>query len=271
MAAGGLAALGTWAVGIEPHWVEFVEREMRFVGLPEALRGKRLMQLSDLHVGPRVDSRYLIETLDRAAALNPDIVVVTGDFITYRYRLGDAQFANVAEVMRHIPKGRIATLGILGNHDYGRNWNEPSIAHRVQGLAEDAGIRVLRNERIEVEGLEVAGFDDVWGPRFDVAAALAGRDTTRPLLTLCHNPDGCDVIEWGDTHGWVLSGHTHGGQVRPPFLPPLILPVRNRRYAAGEVDLGHGRRVYINRGLGHLYRVRFNVRPEVTVFGMGEA
>ncbi|HEX2860069.1 MAG TPA: hypothetical protein VHN79_00430, partial [Lacunisphaera sp.] len=71
--------------------------------------------------------------------------------------------------------------------------------------------------------------------------------------------------------GWILAGHTHGGQCKPPFLPPPLLPVRNRRYTAGEFDLGDGRKLYINRGLGHLLRVRFNVRPEVTVFRLAPA
>jgi predicted MPP superfamily phosphohydrolase len=63
-----------------------------------------------------------------------------------------------------------------------------------------------------------------------------------------------------------LSGHTHGGQIKPPFLDPPIIPVRNKRYTAGKFDLGDGRFMYINRGLGYLRRVRFNARPEITVF-----
>jgi uncharacterized protein len=71
--------------------------------------------------------------------------------------------------------------------------------------------------------------------------------------------------------GWILSGHTHGGQCKPPFLPPPLLPVRNRRYTAGEFPLTGGRRLYISRGVGHLLPVRFNVRPEVTVFELRPA
>ena len=70
---------------------------------------------------------------------------------------------------------------------------------------------------------------------------------------------------WENYHGWILSGHTHGGQCKPPFLPPPLLPVRNVRYTAGEFALDGNRRLYINRGVGHLLRVRFNMRPEVTV------
>ena len=73
------------------------------------------------------------------------------------------------------------------------------------------------------------------------------------------------------SRGWILSGHTHGGQCKPPFLPPPIIPVKNKRYTAGEFDLGDGRPLYINRGLGHLIRARFNARPEVTVFRLRAA
>jgi len=69
----------------------------------------------------------------------------------------------------------------------------------------------------------------------------------------------------------VLSGHTHGGQCKPPFLPAPLLPVRNRRYTAGEFAVSGNRRLYISRGVGHLLKVRFNVRPEVTVFALARA
>ena len=71
---------------------------------------------------------------------------------------------------------------------------------------------------------------------------------------------------WGGYRGWTLSSRTHGGPCEPPFLPPPLLPVVNRRYTSGAFDLGDGRSLYINCGLGHLKRVRFNVRPEITLF-----
>ena len=76
---------------------------------------------------------------------------------------------------------------------------------------------------------------------------------------------------WGDYEGWILAGHTHGGQVKPPFLPPPMLPVRNKRYTAGAFALSGNRSLYINRGLGNLWPVRFNVRPEITLFTLEAA
>jgi predicted MPP superfamily phosphohydrolase len=83
---------------------------------------------------------------------------------------------------------------------------------------------------------------------------------------MAHNPDVVDRPGWNGYAGWILSGHTHGGQVRPPFLPPPQLPVQNRRYSAGAFEVAGDRHLYVNRGIGYVARVRFNVRPEITAF-----
>ena len=89
---------------------------------------------------------------------------------------------------------------------------------------------------------------------------------------LCHNPDVLDEpISGVICEGGCSPGHTHGGQCKPPFLPPPLLPVRNRRYTAGTFAVGAGRTLYINRGLGHLIQVRFNARPELTLFTLERA
>jgi predicted MPP superfamily phosphohydrolase len=265
LAGASAAGVGGYTWLIEPHWEKVVERDLAITHLPPSLVGARMVQISDVHVGPRVDDGYLIDALGRAAALRPDIVVFTGDFISYRAARGDAQFDQLRGVLAHLPRGRLATLGILGNHDYGRNWAQPEVAVRVVAEAERAGVRVLRNEVASVGGLDVIGVDDLWAHRSDTKRALDAR-TSDAALVLCHNPDAMDELSWGDYKGWILAGHTHGGQCKPPFLPPPMLPVRNKRYTAGEIPLGNGRRLYINRGLGHLIQVRFNVRPEITSF-----
>ena len=102
------------------------------------------------------------------------------------------------------------------------------------------------------------------------ARALAAH-AGEPALVLSHNPDSLDHAGWSGYRGWVLAGHTHGGQCKPPFLPPPLLPVQNKRYTAGAIPLADGRAVYISRGIGHLIPVRFNVRPEITSFTLASA
>lgn len=251
----------TWQ--FEPHFVEIVRRKLPVEHLPKSLRGNILVQVSDLHVGPRVDTDYLVESFRRIAPMNPDIVAITGDLISFR---DPGQFSLLRKVLKELPHGRKATVAILGNHDYGRSWSEPQVADRVVAELSNAGITVLRNETYEVEGLQLIGMDDLWARRFNPMEALRDWRSSSAAIALCHNPDALDRRGWGKYNGWVLAGHTHGGQCKPPFLPPPVLPVKNRLYTAGEIPLPDGRRLYINRGLGHLLQVRFNVRPEITVF-----
>ena len=266
------SAVGTvaYTIGVEPHWLEIVTRDLPIANLPAVLRGTTLAQVSDIHVGPRVSDEYLVRSFDRLRALQPDIVVFTGDFITHRSDYGEAEYERLRAVLSHFPRGRLATLGILGNHDYGHRWSEPAVAERVVREAERAGIRVLRNEVQAVAGLDVIGVDDLWAHRADTARALGARQNTA-AIALAHNPDALDALPWPDYRGWVLAGHTHGGQCKPPFLPPPLLPVRNRRYVSGEVAVDAGRTLYISRGVGHLIRARFNVRPEITLFTLRQA
>lgn len=269
VSAGTLAAsaVGTvgYTLGIEPHWLDIVERELPIENLPPTLAGARLAQLSDLHIGPQVSDAYLIHSFDRISALKPDLVAITGDFISYRDGGGADQFDTLRTVLAHLPQGRLATVGILGNHDYGRGWNEPVVAARVVAEAERAGVRMLRNETCSVAGLDLVGVDDLWARRGDPVAALRARSSDAALV-LVHNPDAADQQPWPDYHGWMLAGHTHGGQCRPPFLPPPLLPVQNKRYVSGAVSVDAARTLYISRGVGHLIQARFNVRPEITLF-----
>ena len=262
---GAVAGIYTWR--IEPHWLEVVERRLSIAGLPRDLAGLRLVQLSDLHIGPRVDDGYLLGCFQRVKELAAEFVVYTGDFTSHEPQVLD----HARRMFSHLPLGRRGTFGILGNHDYGLRWSQAHVAQRIADLATDAGVRVLRNEVVETAGLHVVGLDDLWADRFDLIAGLSTLPTGAAPIVLSHNPDTADVPGWGAYSGWILSGHTHGGQCKPPFLPPPLLPVRNRRYTCGEFDLPGGRRLYVSRGVGHLLRVRFNVRPEITVFRLERA
>lgn len=264
----GLGGLGfassiyTWQ--IEPFWLEFVKVKMPIKNLPKHLVGKTLMQISDIHVGNRFDYHFIIESFKQAATFNPDFVVYTGDYVsTYKDKV---QYEKLEHTLKNAVKGSIGTVAVLGNHDYGKNWAEETVADTISELLRGSGITVLRNQKSEFEGLHFIGFDDYWGLNFDPTEAMSGFNKNKANIVLCHNPDVCDLDVWDDYNSWILSGHTHGGQVKPPFLPPPILPVKNRRYSAGEFELTNQKKLYINRALGHLWQLRLNVRPEITLF-----
>jgi predicted MPP superfamily phosphohydrolase len=266
-AAGTFAGVGAYTWRVEPHWLEVVRRPLPVRALPPALAGRTLVQLSDIHVGTRVDDEYLLDTFRRVSELRPDVVVMTGDFISHHPGFLD----QIRTIYPAFPKGRLATLAVLGNHDYGPAWSHPEIAQQVVDAVRACGITVLRNEVRDVEGLQIAGLDDLWAKQFNPFEALRRLDSRRSAVVLSHNPDTVDLPVWDGYEGWILAGHTHGGQCKAPFLPPPLLPVVNRRYTAGEFSLTGNRRIYISRGVGHLTRVRFNVRPEVTVFELRQA
>ena len=259
---------GAYSWQIEPFWLEFVKRKMPIKNLPTNLVGKTLMQISDIHIGNRFNYNYIIDAFKKAQKLNPDFVVYTGDYVSYE---DEKQFDQLAEVLKHTVKGNLGTVGILGNHDYGKNWSEQSVADQISAQLEKAKIKILKNTQIEIEGLNIIGFDDYWALNFAPEKVMNNYDKSKANVVLCHNPDVCDLNVWNKYQGWILSGHTHGGQCKAPFLNPPMLPVKNKKYSSGEIDLKDGRKLYINRALGHLWQIRFNVRPEITLFELGKA
>src|SRR5690606_5473632 len=113
----------TWR--IEPHWVQIVERDLPIRHLPPKLQGKRLVQISDLHVGPIVDRDYLIHCMKRINELKPDILAMTGDFMSCRR---GEQVNAAIDVLSHLQPAALATVAVLGNHDYGAEWRQTATA-----------------------------------------------------------------------------------------------------------------------------------------------
>lgn len=267
-AAGAVGAgVGIYTWRYEPHWIELVDRPLPIRDLPPSLSSARIVQISDLHVGT-VDDAYIADAMERVAAMRPDVILVTGDFMTCH---GTEQVERALSVVAKLQSRRTPTFAILGNHDYGHWWRNIESADQLSTGLEALGITMLRNDVADFRGLQIAGCDDWWAGRCDVPSTIAQLDDRRGAIFLCHNPDVVDLRVWNGYEGWILAGHTHGGQCCVPGYGAPVLPLRNKRYAAGEVALKEGRQLYVNRGLGYKHRVRFNSRPEITQFHLQRA
>ncbi|MGH7178639.1 MAG: metallophosphoesterase, partial [Tepidisphaeraceae bacterium] len=240
-------------------------------GLPRAFDGFRMAQISDMHAGPNVPMDYLARVIGRVNDAAPDLVVVTGDIVNHSLEA-------VAPSARLLGTLRAPVIVIFGNHDYSRRGARPGgsteIANPLEAALNEAGCAVLRNrsDPLERDGATIyfAGLEDYWSAFYSPRAAFDGLDPSQTIICLSHNPDSvASVAPLGPR--LILSGHTHGGQVRVPFLGAPILPTNNRKYDQGLFDVGGGVQLYVSRGVGFLARVRFCCRPEVPIFKLTAA
>ena len=270
-AFGGAASAAFYAGEIDRHWLETTHHEVRLPGLAQDFDGFRVAQLTDIHMEEFTEPYFLREAVQCINQLKPDVVVLTGDFVTRE--LGSRKFAEgtawqCASILAELEcQTRYA---IFGNHDHlvGR---EP-----VGAALTENGVTVLRNHHVPLERgrgrLWLAGVDDpVMGrPNPEQAIPEAIRNQPgEPVILLCHAPDFVNQIRTqpeGRAVGLMLSGHTHGGQVRIPFVPPVHLPPLGRQYLAGWFQLDN-LQLYVNRGLGTVgLPFRLNCAPEVSCF-----
>lgn len=263
-------AIFIYAWRIEPRWVEWNTIDMPIKNLPQNLIDKKLVQISDIHIGEHVNDDFIIDEFQKINNVNPDIVAYTGDFIS-PVRINHAPFDQLEHILKHSARGKLATVAILGNHDYSVLARDGVVADSICRLLEKYDITVLRNAVIDINGLHISGIDDYWGRNFYPNKVLDCIDNTKANIVLCHNPDVVDLDIWNGYNSWVLAGHTHGGQVRIPFGKTIRIPVDNKNYDSGIKNIDDGRTLYINKGIGHSIRIRFNVRPEVTFFNLKKA
>ena len=264
LGATGVAGLAIEAVGIEPFH-PLVERvEVTLPRLPKGLDGLTVAQLSDLHY----DSPQAGEVIRSAVAITnqlaPDLIVLTGDYVTVLPFVSRSRAAldseACAQILRdlHAPLG---VFGVLGNHDHD---SDPQVVTRS---LESSGVRVLRNfnRRVEKSGacFWIAGVDDVLGGAANLAQSLQGAEGFTVLLA--HEPDYADVVA-GHPVDLQLSGHSHGGQARLPLVGSIYLPPLARKYPRGLRQVGT-LKLYTNCGIGTiLLPIRFNCPPEITLF-----
>lgn len=237
-------------------------------GLPTHLEGKKLLQLSDLHVSTLVDTAYLRRAVGQAMDLQPDLVLLTGDLMT---SMSDEQVAPTVELVKQMDPDSCPVFVTPGNHEYGRYCAHPGIVRTLFSQLRRIGCHTLRNQVTDYEGLQIVGCDDLYAGWFNAGLALRNFNPHRDGIAMSHNPDSVDQPGWDGFRGWVLSGHTHGGQCRLPYFGAPIVPIENKLYTAGHVDLKDGRQLYVNRGLGYSRPVRFLARPEITLFRLSAA
>jgi predicted MPP superfamily phosphohydrolase len=256
---GGAAVLGGtglalgWGATRGRHDFQVCELAVKIPGLPRALDGYTLVQVSDLHAGLFVTADDIRDGLRRARALRPDLLVVTGDLLDFDTREAPALGRALMDVAP-----RDGVVGIVGNHDYYAG------VYSVIEAMKSAGITMLVNESRMMRvadggGFALIGADDEWAPKYggkgrDLDRAMAGLPPDAPRILLAHQPR---TIEGAAGRvALQLSGHTHGGQIRPW---DLVLP-----WAAGRYEES-GTTLYVNRGFGVAGPpARIGVPPEVT-------
>lgn len=223
--------------------------------LPETLRGLRVAHLTDLHRSHLTSDRLLRHAIALANAEHPDIVLLTGDFVT----LDPEDIAPCARIVSGL-HGRFGVYACLGNHDYSAG------ARQVERALTHVGVHVLVNRSVCVAGgLWIVGLDDDRYGKPDVLRAFDGIGVDEPALVLIHNPAYAENL--ASRSCVVFSGHTHGGQVRLPVLTARELrSIGAKHYCEGWYTVGN-LRMYVNRGLGQVgLPIRFLCRPEVAFF-----
>ena len=272
LAAGSAAGLAFYAGEIARHQLEIVFTNIALPRLPDAFAGLRLVQISDFHFEEYTEAMFLEAVVRQVNALRPDVVVLTGDFVSSK-PLPVRPTIELGHHCAHILSRIECPLryAVMGNHD--ELVSAPAI---TAGLVSQ-GIPVLANSYVAVERdgqrLWLGGIRDALQSRPDLGTALpVHRDQARePLILLSHEPDYADRAI-GHQIDLVLSGHTHGGQVLIPFLPPLLLPDLGKRYVHGHFRFADGMQLYVNRGIGAVnLPFRFRCPPEITVITLQAA
>ncbi|MFI5217813.1 MAG: metallophosphoesterase [Candidatus Limnocylindria bacterium] len=236
-----LAGLAGLRSGLSPPQLRRVEIELP--RWPAARDGYRIVQISDIHIGPILGRAFAASLVERVNALAPDLVAVTGDLVDGKLELLADEVAPFGRL-----RGRDGVYFVTGNHDH------YSGADDWAGAVSRLGLCVLRNRRVAIgagaDAFDLVGVDDHRGDMIgaqggeDLDLALAGRDASRPAVLLAHDPS---TFKRASTLGidLQLSGHTHGGQIWPfGLLVRLVIPTVAGRHAKGGAEL------YVSRGTG---------------------
>lgn len=265
LTAAGAAVGASYAHWLEPQWLE-VERHQVNFGKKAGLPPLKVLHMADLHASHDVSLSFIASSVELALRQQPDIICLTGDFISGQYPHLDQLARVLAPLGAAVP-----TFATLGNHD-GGIWSAHFGGYKdnkpVMSMLENAGIELLHNENVDLElrgwRLRLVGMGDLWSggmiPNFAFPRDPSPADAT---IALAHNPDSKEHLK---SYPWdvLLSGHTHGGQVRIPFVGSPFAPVHDKRFIAG-LYRWEEKWLHITRGVGNRLGIRFNCRPEVSV------
>ncbi len=261
-----MAALAADTTLFEPNRPQIVRKEIALRRWPGRLEGFTIALLSDFHYDPYFSVHPLRASISMVNDLHPDLIALAGDFVSEPFLSHDRKKAASAAVpcahflqQMHAPYGLWA---VLGNHDLAADANLVVDALRAEG------IQVLDNRSVPIEGnggrFWLSGVDDPLEGDPDLDKALHSVPADESVILLAHEPDYADEAASYPVE-LQLSGHTHGGQIRAPFLPPLYLPPLGRKYVWGSYKVG-GLALYTNRGLGTVnVPIRMNCSPEITL------
>ncbi len=256
------------------HWIEILtgpfgfwrrkqlvveRRDIELEGLARSFDGYRIAFLTDLHYSAVVPAWWIGRAVEKALALDPDLILLGGDYLSHSGRYADGLTA----LLRPL-SARDGVYFVLGNHDHYVG------ADLVRGALHEAGAVELLNRGVVIERdgrrLAVGGVGDLCFDVVDGAQALAGVEPAVPRIVLSHDPDVFAYWPLGVRCDLMLSGHTHGGQARLPVLGPPYVPSQfGFRYLAGPIREG-GRQLYVSRGIGVITApIRWGCPAELTL------
>jgi predicted MPP superfamily phosphohydrolase len=261
-----VAGLALYSGEIARHEIDIIHRPITIANLPAPFHGFRIAQISDIHLDEFTEPYFLERVIRHVNALNADMVLITGDFVT----MGAFTFVSATHAARRCAE-LLATLtsplryAILGNHDVTVG------AAMVTSALTAHGTPVLINQHVPIERngsrLWLCGAEDPGTSHPDLYLTVPAKPDG-PVILMAHEPDFADVVTnhpRGPLVDLMLSGHTHGGQIKLPFLGPLVLPPMGKKYAHGSFQFNR-MQLYVNRGLGTVgIPFRLNCPPEITL------
>ncbi|MGG3508224.1 metallophosphoesterase [Paenibacillus lautus] len=252
------AAGGAYASLWEPHQLDITRRTLALPSLPKAFDGMKVVHFSDLHLGFHTGAKDVARVVQAIQNEKPDMICFTGDMVDGNTEDMRAAIQPFTEL-----KAPLGLFSILGNHDY-------KDVETLISMEEEAGFQVLRNTAVKLRRdgavIAVAGLDDAFWGQPDPAAVIQDLPDGMFKLLLMHEPDYADTTVAHSFH-LQLSGHSHGGQIRLPWIGEVITPPGAKRYVQGLYTIGsRGMLLYVNRGIGTTQLpFRFLCKPELTV------